>query len=89
MTSPLPDLTFVDMRVDEIRVSDMVDLEGDRYADPHAGTPDSSWQFEYGAVVDIERETPTCIRLDFHNSESVGFPPDHVLKVHRLAEDDL
>jgi hypothetical protein len=77
------------MRVDAIRVSDMVDLEGDSYADPDPTDIDSPWQFEYGAVVSIERETPTCVRLDFHNCESVGFPPGHMLQVHRLTEADL
>lgn len=83
------DPQFSYMRVDELRVSDMVDLEGDKYADPNAGTPDSTWQFEYGSIVGIERESATCTRLDFLTGESVGFPPDHTILTHRLTEADL
>lgn len=76
------------MRVDELRPGDLVDLDGDPYACTCAsGDPDCdpgmTWRFEYGRVDETVRETPTCIRVDFSNGESVGFPPDHEVTVFR------
>lgn len=80
-------------RVDDLVAGDMLDLEGDLYADlgactserltgqPCDGRDDDghmiTWKYEYGRVDTTERETPTCIRVDFTNGESVGFPPEH------------
>jgi hypothetical protein len=62
-------------RIDELSVGDRLDLQGDRYA-----TSDC-WEFEYAEVYAMETETPTCVRIDFTNGDSVGFPPDHLVEV--------
>lgn len=56
----------------------MVDLEGDRYADPNSDHPE--FEFEYQPVQSIEWETTTCIVIHFDNF-SCGFPPNHLLPV--------
>lgn len=61
-------------QVSDLVAGDMVDLENDPYADADPG-----WEFEYGVVDEIEQETPDCIRVDFANGGSIGFPPDHML----------
>lgn len=61
-------------KVSDLVAGDLVDLEGDPYADE-----DPTWEFEYGEVEDTERETDDCVRVDFANGGSIGFPPDHLL----------
>jgi len=68
----------VKKRADEIREGDMVDLQGDVFADP-AGDH-VCFEFLYQTVHEAERETPSCVRIDFDNF-SCGFPPSHVLEV--------
>ncbi len=75
-------------RIDLLKVGDRVDLEADAIADPeyHAsGDPMASshpeWQFEFERVLEIERETADCIRVDFESGFSCGFPPDHLIDV--------
>ncbi len=82
-------------RVDELKPGDMVDLQNDRYADPEGfasgGGPGFmsercqgyGWAYEFVEVVETERETPECVRVDFVDC-AVGFPPDHLVEV---AED--
>lgn len=72
--------------VRDLAVGDKLDLEHDLYAGVDCGHPDCSrhpmvWRYEYGVVDQIEWETPDCIRVDFDNGESVGFPPDHTVVV--------
>lgn len=66
-------------RIDELRVGDMVDLEGDRFADPTRDKP--CLEFEYQTICEINRETPTCIAVGFEGFDIVGFPPDHTVTV--------
>lgn len=73
------DDTFIMTKAMNIDLDSLVDLEGDEYADPTGEDPD--WQFEYAQVIAWERESPGCIRIDFTNGQSVGFPPSHMLKV--------
>jgi hypothetical protein len=65
------------VRVSTLKVGDRVDLEGDQYADPNANP---YLEFEWAVVGDFEWETPGCIRVDFDHG-SVGFPPDHLVKI--------
>lgn len=64
----------------------MIDLEGDPIAT--RSCPESwcscadMWAYEYGRVGGIEWETPNCVRLDFDNGVSIGFPPEHIVKVN-------
>lgn len=71
-------------RVDQLRPGDRVDLEGDAIADPYENPEDSEhpeFQFEFERVLEVERETPDCIRVDFESGFSCGFPPDHLVDV--------
>lgn len=74
--------------VSALREGDLVDLEGDPYAGSVHDDPDHelcliALEFEYCVVASIERETPVCVRVDFDNWDSVGFPPLH--RVRRAA----
>lgn len=57
---------------------DLVDLEGDKYADPNGD--DTLMEFEYAVVERVERETPECVVVHTDQS-SFGCPPDHVVKL--------
>lgn len=63
----------------ELKLGDLVDLEGDPYADTS-----EDWKHyhecEYGVVEGVEQETSDCVRVDFEHL-SVGFPLDHLLTV--------
>lgn len=61
----------------ELTPGDKVDLEGD----PFAFSDDPTPEFEYCVVADLEMETPNCVRVDFENYTSIGFPPDHKVRV--------
>lgn len=61
----------------ELVPGDMVDLQGDRFADPKNNYP--PFEFEYSTVMEIDRETPTCIAIYF-DGFACGFPPDHQVK---------
>lgn len=64
--------------VSDLAVGNMVDLEGDVFADP---TGDNiCFEISYAEVLGVESETPTCVRVDF-DILSVGFPPHHLLRV--------
>lgn len=65
-------------RIDQLRVGDRVDLEGDQYADPGHDRPD--FQCEFQVVSEIEHETAYCVVVHFDNF-SCGFPPDHMVDV--------
>lgn len=60
--------------VSNLKPGDLVDLEGDAYADVDGAHPE--FEFEFQAVVAIERETANCVRVDFETC-SFGFPPSH------------
>lgn len=74
--------------VTELRVNDLVDLEGDRYADPGHGEPGHDCVHSYDNIVvggedgPGEREDDNCYRLDTWYA-SYGFPPAH--KVRRVG----
>lgn len=62
--------------VREIEVGDLVDLEGDKYADTCC---DPAIAFAFASVDEIEQDGVTCIVL--HTSQgSFGFPPDHLIE---------
>lgn len=66
-----------------VEPGDALDLYGDIFADPTYEDA-NPLQFEYIPVLNKERETADCIRLDFDGYDSVGFPPDHrVVTVER------
>lgn len=61
----------------ELKPGDLVDLEHDPYADDGHHL---EFESEYQLVLDVERETPDCVRVDFEGL-SCGFPPGHLFKV--------
>jgi hypothetical protein len=56
-----------------------LDLEGDKIADPDNNN--AFFKKSLVTVVGIEVETDDCVRIDFADADSVGFPPDHKLIV--------
>lgn len=65
--------------VSALIVGDLVDLEGDAFADPTG----SNVQFlaVYQTVASIERETADCIAVGFESFDVVGFPLKHHVRV--------
>lgn len=71
-------------RVMDLRVGDLIDLEGDPYADPKTDPstePHPFWTYEYAKVDDLDLETDDCLRVDFENGPSCGFPIDHQVRI--------
>lgn len=72
---------FVDTPVASLEVGDLVDLEGDSFADPaHAH---SEFEFELQTVESVLRETVDCVAVGFEGFDAVGFPPSHHVLVAR------
>lgn len=61
-----------------LKPGDMLDLAGDKFADPDHDNP--YLECQYAVVAGIEFETPNCIRVDFEEGSSVGFPPEHFVR---------
>lgn len=80
-------ITDILRRVDELKPGDLVDLEGDEFADPN-GT-NETFPFEYTEVEEAKRETSTCVAVAFLGFDVVGFPPDHVVKVSPISADGM
>ena len=66
----------------QIVAGDMIDLEGDKYADPDRGNV--SLQCQYMEAALVEQETPECTVIGFEGFDRVGFPTHHKLKVVSL-----
>jgi hypothetical protein len=76
-TVVLDDTTYRPTRLDDLKEGDLVDLEGDTFADPDGN---SQFEYEYQRVSSVERETDECTVVYFDDAV-VGFPTDHQLKV--------
>jgi hypothetical protein len=74
--------TTTTIRADSVMCGDLIDLAHDPHADPEQR--EHIFAYEYARVVDYERETDDCIRIDFEDT-SIGFPPDHELVVGKLC----
>ena len=70
--------------VEELKEGDLVDLEGDQYADP-SHDDGCAFPYEYAMVLGVDEETPECTRVDF-DSTSVGFPHGYRLPVKRWVQ---
>jgi len=74
--------------VSNLKPGDAIDLSNDPFAgnctDPDC-TSALTWEYEYGIVWNTEVETPDCIRVDFENGESIGFPTNHRVRDARHA----
>lgn len=66
-------------RAKNVKVGDLVDLEGDEYADP--GNDQPYLQDQYVEVIEVEQETPECVLIAFEGYGLVGFPTLHKLNV--------
>ncbi|HTE40289.1 MAG TPA: hypothetical protein VK629_05650 [Steroidobacteraceae bacterium] len=64
----------------DIKPGDMLDLEGDQFADPKKDKP--FFECELGTVESVERETPDCVAIMIEGVDMFGFPPEHLLCVH-------
>lgn len=71
-----------------LRPGDLVDLEGDPYAErpcepgcDDCGLRARSFPYELERVLEVEIETPGCTVVHFESGLSVGFPTDHELAV--------
>lgn len=74
----IKECAFTRVPVRDVRRGQLVDLEGDEFADPQLEHRRYEW--ELMEVCAVERETDGCIRVDFED-DSVGFPAAHELKV--------
>lgn len=66
-------------RVDQVKVGDLLDLSGDKYADQN--DDNIIFECELQAVCQIEQETPDCIVLYIEGGAGYGMPPDHLVDV--------
>jgi len=60
--------------VKNLKEGDLIDLEGDDFADPDKS--DEMLTYEMSEVFEIEKETEFCTCVYFSN-KTVGFPPEH------------
>ncbi len=81
-------------RVEDLQPGDMVDLEGDAYADPEGEEPDCEacasrrdfYKYEFEEVHGVEQETPDCVVVSF-GMDAIGFPTGHRVFVVQEAEE--
>jgi hypothetical protein len=66
-------------KVSDLKEGDLVDLQGDKFADPNENP---TFESEYQIVESIEIESAGCIAVHFTGFDTVGFPPDHKLPVY-------
>lgn len=67
------------IKVSEVKVGDMLDLEGDPHADP--GRDNIMLEHELATVLEIDHEGTGCTVL-YCDGISCGFPPDHMVKLY-------
>jgi hypothetical protein len=74
--------------VEELQDGDLIDLQGDPYADVGDHADAGTFEYEVAEVVGVEFETSTCVRVDLANLGGFGFPPGHcVLWVGNAVEE--
>ncbi len=69
--------SYIMTPVENLQEGDLVDLGGDRYADPSGANP--LLDYELMRVISAERETDTCVAVYFEDFDMVGFPVGHPL----------
>lgn len=77
-------MTHVRVPVKDLKEGDLVDLEGDAFADPDRD-PMSTYIYEYGAVAELTTiDRSGEIVVDFENVPSCLFPREHKVRVIKL-----
>jgi hypothetical protein len=64
--------------VSDVTPNDVIDLEGDKYADPDGADP--IFRFVYAVVGEVEQESPGVLLLHT-NHGTFAFPPNHEVTV--------
>jgi hypothetical protein len=63
--------------IHNLQPGDMVDLEGDQFADPN--NSNQFLEYEYTTVESMVEETSECTVIYFEGM-TVGFPPNHIVQ---------
>jgi hypothetical protein len=71
--------------VEQLRPGQLVDLEGDPFADQYREHRRYEWEFM--EVIETERKSPGCIRVAFAY-DTIGFPPTHIVQVLNTSDAD-
>lgn len=76
----------IPVKVTDLKPGDLIDLEGDPYADQAHGHHDDDgcpYEYEYRTVADPpgEWESAGTYRLDYEGG-ACGFPPGHLITRH-------
>jgi hypothetical protein len=77
-------MTFLAIRAIDLIEGDLVDLEGDQYADPDNDNQIYPYLLHTVSNVEHERnsfDVITCIAVTFEGGPTIGFPIDHQLRV--------
>jgi hypothetical protein len=74
----------VKKRIDALQPGDLVDLQGDKYADADT-TQHPEWEFEFETVAVVEQEAANCFLVHFESGFACGFPPHHEVEVQEGA----
>lgn len=70
----------VEVSVADLQPGDLLDLEGDPFADKTEDGAPNPFEFEMAAVESVEPETDDCILIT-SQLINCGFPPEHKIKV--------
>lgn len=73
---------FMAVPAADLRPGDLIDLEGDVFADPARDRADL--QFEFQRVERCDREAGDCVAVYIAGVDCFGFPPGH--HVRRIAQ---
>jgi hypothetical protein len=71
----------------QIGTGDLIDLEGDQFADPDCNHP--ALASEYAQVIEVEEEDGgRCIAISFEGFDIVGFPRNHLLNIVGYSDEE-
>lgn len=76
----LPSSIATKRKVKDLTPGDMIDLQGDKYADPNR--TNVTYEFEYALVGERQYEGDECLVLYIEGVDAIGFPPDHEVPWH-------
>lgn len=71
------DETMCEKQVKDLNPGDLIDLEGDPYADPNSDI--LAFKYEYAMVDAIDHETGNCTAVWILGVDCFGFPPAHTV----------